>query len=796
MKQRCILIFLASLLLTPALTPAQQASPKPSDTTAAVRDYTYSCWLNGWRKNATDYSADIFGVETSFYGFTLDVADFSKVGFGRLNNTVGYEQALEHKAEKLKKLPSAVLLIELEVDGLRYRAQACKAGQEKGVKHLQDAQLWESGRYVQHYKFQGLDFRNSKDEKLACSAILDLVAWPGNLTFTLNTSAGQSYQKATLRLGLKSEAGSWQQELTVEDVWGKGQQKSLTMTCPVVSGGTVDPAKNISVHTAGGQSIPVRFDPQKNCYVAAVTNLKRSWADGYTDIRDYDDFKITINDSGSKGMVPFLLDMRPPANISGLVPILCDEEGRPTGIPVQLSKNWHDRAMGLYLMAYAMLPAEKSATYLLRVNYGFYGTLPAASHAQLCLLGYSASGNGRWDQLAIGSWGETICFDMDNSLVDVAITDIRMLLTRKGINGRKWTWSEAGWGGDWLNIQDAGQKKYLWTELKTAYLAHGPCLTDVKYEGFYGANREVDFSAQLQTLRTDDYCRTFQKLNYTFTRDVSPQKIWLYKLGRTRQYRTPQIAYGNSDGLLSEKDAPNTLKAGQLVVNNVTLAGIAPYWVAFPGGRSTGNKPDGYRALIVRQYKVVAGGKTYLNPTFSAPVYKADPTNLDIELLPPTDVTQFHKGDRIELDLELITLPREADDYFGPNEAFRQHLTDNPNSWKTTYREAKGNDLVVEVTGGRALHNYPLIIQAEKPEVTVAIKGGVGVVPIRFEGLQSNQGYCLYRVNKGQRVKLDQSVHGHDFWQTDYDAATRTYKMSFNLPLDGVPESQWVLARD
>ena len=122
------------------------------------------------------------------------------------------------------------------------------------------------------------------------------------------------------------------------------------------------------------------------------------------------------------------LDLRPPANITGLCPILCDEDGRPTGIPVQLSKNWHYKPMGPYLMAYTMLPPHRAATYVLRVVYGFYGTLPSASHAQLSLIGYNDKGNGRWDQLAIGCWGETICFDMDMSLVDVAITDIRMLM--------------------------------------------------------------------------------------------------------------------------------------------------------------------------------------------------------------------------------------------------------------------------------------------------------------------------------------------------------------------------------
>ena len=58
---------------------------------------------------------------------------------------------------------------------------------------------------------------------------------------------------------------------------------------------------------------------------------------------------------------------------------------------------------------------------------------------------------------------------MDMSCVDVAITDIRMLMARNGSKGRKWSWTDAGWGGDWLNIKDADHGKYFQNNLKTAY---------------------------------------------------------------------------------------------------------------------------------------------------------------------------------------------------------------------------------------------------------------------------------------------------------------------------------------
>ena len=190
------------------------------------------------------------------------------------------------------------------------------------------------------------------------------------------------------------------------------------------------------------------------------------------------------------------------------------------------------------------------------------------------------------------------------------------------------------------------------------------------------------------------------------------------------------------------------------------------------------------------------GGTVYRNPSLSFPVSRPSRSgysNLDCLLTVPDGVSTLNAGDSIEFEVEWITLPRVADDYYGPNAAFRAHLAENPSSWKTTYREAIGNDLAVEVEGGRVLHRYPLIIQAEQSELTVSIDGGIGYVPIRFEGLPRATGYTLYQVVDDVETALDQSVHGNDFWQTDYDPASGTYKITFNLPLNPAESTTWRL---
>ncbi|MEJ6571420.1 MAG: LamG domain-containing protein [Akkermansiaceae bacterium] len=638
----------------------------------------------------------------------------------------------------------------------------------------------------------------SKNELLQHARTPTVMKNRNGLTYEENFESGAAvkhpvWENTKMSIRLKDAKNNWYAEKKVAEKWGVGTHKKVNVNCALVSS-KKDDAK-IAVAMKLNKLPPVIYDKEFNAYVARVDRPKRDWKGGYHENRNYDDIDITI-DSHEEKTIPFLLEMFKPASITGLCPILCDENGVPTGIPVQLSKNWHYREMGAYLRAYALLPKIKGQKkYKLRIIYGFYGKLPSASHAQLSLVGYG--GNGRWDQLSIGAWGETYCMDMDMSCVDVAVTDVRMLMARNGLEGRKWSWTDAGWGGDWLSLNDTNGKKHLFNGIKTSYLSHGPCLTEVKYDGYYGTQREVDLATTVRTLRTDDYARTFTTIKYAFDKSVKADG-WLFKMGRTRGYMTPKIAYGNGAGLIKEHQVPDGLKKDTVFIPKTTLTGEGPWWVTFPGASSDRRKDwgTGYRAMVIRSYKANIGGKEYTNPTVEFPAYHSageGKSNLDFLMAAPEGVTDFNPGDTIEFDVEWITLPRVAADYYGPNETFRKHVTENPSSWKTTYREAVGNNLKVGVDGGTLLHNYPIIIQTDQEEVTVDIEGGVGFVPIRFEGLKQAKDYALYHVVDGKEIKLDQSVHGNDFWQTDYDVKTNSFKMTFNLPLDGLKKSKWRL---
>lgn len=785
----------------------EQTSTKETPSVQPLRtsSYTYSCWLNGWRKNKTDKSPEILAIQTSVYDFTLNLANFSKAGFALTPKTaLSYAEALSSGTDFLYRLPAAELIITIHMNGDAYRAVNCAAGTDMDEMRLSSAKMWESGRFVQHFELIDLNFQNTSGKSLKCKANLSLVAWSDSLTLTASiapdSSSAEAWRDAQIKVQLQGQNLNCQTEKRYADPWCSTTTNTLTLTYN--SPDRVVSDKGIAVRVSSGTNnvFPVAFETTKNCFIASVPNIKRTFKAGYTDIRDYDEFLITIDNAGATTKeLPFLLDFRAPANITGLCPMLCDKDGRPTGIPVQLSKNWHDKAMGSYLMAYSSLPSKPGHTeYLLRISYGFYGTLPSVSHSQLCLIGYSGKrGNGRWDQLAIGCWGETICFDMDMSLVNMAVTDVRMLMARNGAKGSMWNWTDAGWGGDWFEMLDAAGDKLAFKDMKTAYLAHGPCLSDVRHVGFYGAQREVSLKAEIHTLRTDDYARTFQRLRYTFNVQAANTNISFFRQGRSRHYFTPKIAYGNQAGLISEQDVPLNLKSGQLFIDRLPLQGKGPWWIAFPGATHTNGREwgTGYRALVIRSYNAVINGQSYTQPTFSMPVNHAsqESVDLDVVLVPPREVATFKPGDVIDLDVEWITLPKKADDYYGANETFRNHLSANPASWKTTYREAVGNDLQVIARGGKVLNRYPIVIQAEALTIDVSIKGGVGFVPIRFERLPTTKDVALFEVVDRKEIRLDQSVHGHDFWQTDYDEGSHTYTLTYNLPLDNKATSTWRL---
>ncbi len=199
------LIFMVLLPLVGCHYSSAPHAPETSKAQALRQpDYSYACWLNGWRKNKSDTTQALFAIETSQYAFSLNPSDFSKAGFTFDNKPGnGYAEALHSGTARLHQLPSAELVLELETDGRIYRAVNCKAGTGTDARRLSPARMWESGRLVQHYDFLGLNFLVATGKALSCTGTLDLVAWPDSLTLTASLApVGSTWTNTTLRIAL------------------------------------------------------------------------------------------------------------------------------------------------------------------------------------------------------------------------------------------------------------------------------------------------------------------------------------------------------------------------------------------------------------------------------------------------------------------------------------------------------------------------------------------------------------------------------------------------------------------
>ena len=96
-------------------------------------------------------------------------------------------------------------------------------------------------------------------------------------------------------------------------------------------------------------------------------------------------------------------------------------------------------------------------------------------------------------------------------------------------------------------------------------------------------------------------------------------------------------------------------------------------------------------------------------------------------------------------------------------------------------RLARGNDLNIEMSAGTLTRRVPIEIAVDAHEhAAFQLTGGIGYVPMTFTGLKHPTGHAL----QVDGAAINQSVHGNDFWQATYDEATKSYRITYNVPLD------------
>jgi hypothetical protein len=397
-----------------------------------------------------------------------------------------------------------------------------------------------------------------------------------------------------------------------------------------------------------------------------------------------------------------------------------------------------------------------------------YGGVCAASHAQLSLIGWGH--NQFWDQVAVGSFGESICFEPGRVQRRCFITDMRPLMTLSREPAAKpWGWAENCGGGDFLMWKDAQGRFMPMKATRTDYRSQGPCLTDVSYSEESGGG-EIAARMTVSVPAANDHLRTFLRLRYDVRQPVRWQRLAFFQLGADFYNDVParRVAIGDVNGLREEWE-PRRSK-DEYDRTALPLAGDGA-WVSVHGverAALTKGRAAATRGFIVRSWRAMLGGKP-AEPhlaTFCTEWGKGNHRTA-VELAPPPGLSGLLPGDFVEAELELVVFPADASAYYGPDAALRDMLARHADTWRPVHREAKGNTLKPVAKRGLITKNYPLVIGVDDQQCAqVTVQGGLGHLPVTFTGLKSADGHRVL-VN-GEPVTR---------WQTDWNAATQRWQM-------------------
>lgn len=481
--------------------------------------------------------------------------------------------------------------------------------------------------------------------------------------------------------------------------------------------------------------------------------------------------------------------------VTGISAVFRDTDGNPVGIPIQLSKNWHSggrtgkiqyfRGTWYHGLSMLTIPAKASVTLEYTSVNALWGGIPAASHAQLCLVGWGS--NQQWDQSAIGAWGESITYEPDLDQAKAPVLDFRPLMVRSE-TGKMWGWTGNMGGADFFNLTKLDGERAWHSRMRTHYRRYSPNLTEVTYAGTMN-DGDMEFEYTTSVGRSDDMTRGIYKIKLRVNEDTSFKDFVIFQAGaETYHYvKSNTLAWGNEAGLKDQWSA--TIGTTDRYVTSKQVAEGKIPWFSFAD--SAFSPPSqkfipADRGFVIRKWKARINGRDNTPPwfaEFNATTGHGESSGL-INITPPDGCNSLNAGDYIEADIVLFTLPSKAEEYYGPNQNFQNALQQFANSWEMTYREAVGNNLIVSVSSGKLLDVYPIKIEAAKGTAQFSVTGGLSYVALTITNVGNYQNPHLFQKVNGEWQKIDQGVFGNDFWQSEYDAATGTWDITYNLNLD------------
>lgn len=782
---------------------AALASDALCDSSPTVlKNYSYLYFENGyptldrtrrpqsWANQVARANPDLV-FQTGYYSLMLDCDDVELKGYDSLTGT-NYLSALNEDVAVYT--PATDFLLRVTQDGVNY---SCREG-------LGNVRLIESGQYVKRIDHVGLVFKDSEGNELVTDqpCRLEITAWPDRVTFMLDASRETTnpITRSTIQVispdGVSHLADSLsnQAHLTL-----KPQEDAKLSS--LNTGDYIKQATNLQ----NNNQLSVVFDADTHAFAIEVPASPVNYPSA---INRVDEYLVEVsNPLGSAANIPLRFIQPNPRAITGTSMLLSDaNSGRPLGIPVQISKNWHvdwdNRTThdGQWLRGSTLLNLQAGETrrMKLRVAYGYWGGAGTVSHAQLSLIGWG--GNWKWDESALGAWGESLTFDPTQHIGSAFLDDIRPSFTQSysetgqykdgGTVNTTYNWTENVGGGDFLVYFDSANT-YRWLKrIKTCYYQTGPNLTEVHYSGVTDDDRiRANYTSRM--VSTLDYHRRFHAYKYEFLEDVTtPKRLVFYQMAGdwyfTGRYNNYHI--GDTNGLLSTvdiNDGANPINGGNKYKGDpVAMNGK---WLSIEDetGNSGGTPAHALRGLIplsstlngenfplhVHNYGRTWGGNNALFDFSSDSVRRS-----------------YSAGDVIAGEIEFIMPPKHRDSYWGSDAELIARLTDyGDTTWETVRDEMVENiGMNVSVHQGTLLNNYPLEIQSTSGSRVLADltieSGGIGHVPLILEGADTDLQLKVQRHNSGTWVDLETVDIENDTYYQAVQNTDGTMDYTFSIP--------------
>lgn len=534
----------------------------------------------------------------------------------------------------------------------------------------------------------------------------------------------------------------------------------------------------------------------------------------------YDSVRVRIkNDSDAMQLCPLSFKKEGMAfPVVGMSPMWRDiKTGEPNGIPVQITKDWHIHPdekecsewfaipmnaprrylEGKWSHLYSFVPVAPHSEFEGEFVCAFenWGTAPAASHAQLSLIGWG--GYDIWEQLALGSHSENICFQADTSSQGVSfIGDVRPIYTRGKHGGfRSYDWAGNIGGGEFLAYENTEGKRIEFGDIKIDFRAQCPVLSRVDYS-MLSEDGNIGGELTINAVRTDDVLRIYFNITYTFLKDVSFKRLALFQYDSDRYQANffRRFACGDGDKILLDTAfvTDDGIENGyNSHYERFADAGKEPWFYFYDtpqkGDPGYEKLSDGHKALcddknstqliVLRKYDALINGEKR-NALYSIrQCYTTDYKHQSVEINPVAAGETVRAGSKVEMCIEFVTIPANLKDYYGTCD-YLLGGGDKLNNPACALYQVKNNRLKITGVSGKLKKTYPIVIECSGDECEFTLEGGLGLVPVRFENLSAYSGFSLYA--NGERV--DQSVVGNDFWQTELNEETKTYSLAFSVP--------------